>query len=520
MKSYTPLVAIAILSSAMPAVASAQALPSLASVRTAYATRKATVMPTGALKVRIDSVDAAITEATRLGRTGEIRRLILKGTTLLAGQPWTDTTDYARSLVLRTEAVVLDAAKPFVVRLEQIYPPSIQLAPGLVAKVSLRRVAAAVAAPAGRGAPIGRGAAQIAADVKDLGIHDGVSRDLSESPRRLDVDLRGVPDGRYELVVDVMSPTVSLGTVRLPLHVINGLDAMVTDLEAAAGKAPEVTRAEIRYPIDRMRMVNRGTLELRTFDPERDFAAARSVATAANAGKDPFAGRTGDFKRHYLLESANEIMPFRMYVPSGYSSGRAYPLIIALHGLGGTEDSFFAGYEGNFQRLAEARGYILAAPLGYRVDGGYGWGVGNPPADPIARRNSERSEEDVMQVLALVCKQYNVDPKRVYLMGHSMGAIGTWKIAPKFPELWAAIGAFAGSGAPATLERIQQIPNFVVHGDADATVNVRGSRTMVARMKELGMTVTYIEVPGGTHGGVVAPNAAAMYDFFDAHRKK
>jgi dipeptidyl aminopeptidase/acylaminoacyl peptidase len=72
---------------------------------------------------------------------------------------------------------------------------------------------------------------------------------------------------------------------------------------------------------------------------------------------------------------------------------------------------------------------------------------------------------------------------------------------------------------PATLERIKQTPEFVVHGDADATVNVQGSRAMVAKAKELGIEVTYIEVPGGSHGGVVAPNLAAMFDFFDAHRK-
>ena len=56
-----------------------------------------------------------------------------------------------------------------------------------------------------------------------------------------------------------------------------------------------------------------------------------------------------------------------------------------------------------------------------------------------------------------------------------------------------------------------------MHGDADATVNVQGSRTMVAKAREFGIDVKYIEVPGGTHGGVVAPNLAAMFEFFDAH---
>jgi predicted peptidase len=104
-------------------------------------------------------------------------------------------------------------------------------------------------------------------------------------------------------------------------------------------------------------------------------------------------------------------------------------------------------------------------------------------------------------------------------MGHSMGAIGTWKIAPKYPDLWASIGMFAGSGAADTLERIKHVAQFVVHGDADATVNVRGSRNMVAKAKELGIDVKYIEVPGGSHSGVVAPNLAGMFEFFNAHRK-
>ena len=78
----------------------------------------------------------------------------------------------------------------------------------------------------------------------------------------------------------------------------------------------------------------------------------------------------------------------------------AFPLIIALHGLGGTEDSFFDNYEKRLPPLAEQHGYIVAAPLGYRVDGSYGWGLGTPPADPNARRTQDFSEQDVMQVLA------------------------------------------------------------------------------------------------------------------------
>jgi len=264
--------------------------------------------------------------------------------------------------------------------------------------------------------------------------------------------------------------------------------------------------------------VNRGRLELRTFDPEKDFALANAVAEAAAARKDPFAGRTGDFKRHYLLAAANEILPYRLYVPSTYNGSKAFPLIVALHGLGGTDDSFFDGYEKRLPPLAEQHGYIIAAPLGYRVDGFYGSGVA-ASRDDATRRTREFSEQDVMQVLDRVRRSYKIDDNRIYLLGHSMGGIGTWAIAPKYPDIWAAIAPLSGLGSPDSLASIRNVPEIIVHGDNDPTVNVSGSRTMVAKLKELGVDYKYIEVPGGVHSDVVAPNLAAVIEFFDAHRK-
>jgi poly(3-hydroxybutyrate) depolymerase len=493
----------------VPALAGAQALTSLSSLRVRYNTQKATVQPQGELKTQIDEVDRQLAEATRLGLTGEVRRLLARGTTLLAGRPWTPEADYAASLVLRTDRLVVDPARPYLVRLEQIYSPSIQLTRPLSARASLRSPASAPNA-----------GGQSDRYVRDLGAFSGVGRDLRESPFILELNLAGVPDGTYQLAVDVSEDATALGSATLAISVKSGLDDLVARLEQGAAQAPASVRADILYPVDRMRQVNRGRLELRTFNPERDFAEAEAVLAAIRSGADPFRTRTGDFKRHYLLESANEIMPYRMYVPTGYTASRAWPLVIALHGLGGTEDSFFTAYGGAFPKLAEERGYLAAAPLGYRVDGSYGWGLGNPPADPVTRQVQERSEEDVMQVLARVRQQYNVDPSRIYLAGHSMGGIGTWRIAAKYPDIWAAAAPFAGSGAPATVERMRHIPQFVVHGDDDRTVNVQGSRAMVARMKDLGMTVQYIEVPGGSHGGVVEPNARGMFDFFDKQRKR
>jgi predicted peptidase len=223
-------------------------------------------------------------------------------------------------------------------------------------------------------------------------------------------------------------------------------------------------------------------------------------------------------ERHYVLTDANEIMPYRVYVPKGYSPAAPAPLVIALHGLGGTEDSFFDLYSKQPVALAERHGFLMAAPLGFRVDGFYGAMLGGP-TDPASRRRLALSEQDVMDVLRLMRAHYNVDASRIYLLGHSMGAIGTWHLGAKYPDVWAALAPFAGIGIPVSAERLKGIPQIVVHGDADPTVSVEGSRAMVAALKKAGAEVTYIEVPGGNHNDVVVPNLPAVFEFFKAKAK-
>ena len=87
---------VVLLSALVPAAAFPQALTSLASVRVGYNTRKNTVKPQGELKAQIDALDAQIAEATRLGRSGELRRLFGKGLALLNNRAWTDDVEYRR----------------------------------------------------------------------------------------------------------------------------------------------------------------------------------------------------------------------------------------------------------------------------------------------------------------------------------------------------------------------------------------------------------------------------------------
>ena len=137
--------------SIVPSLAGAQALTSLASVRVGYSSRKNTVKPQGELKAQIYALDAQIADATRLGKTGELRRLFAKGMALLSnGDPWTEAYEYSRSLVLRSPRVVVDSSKPYEVRLEQIYAPSLALQNTLTAHVALRKRITVAPAPGQR----------------------------------------------------------------------------------------------------------------------------------------------------------------------------------------------------------------------------------------------------------------------------------------------------------------------------------------------------------------------------------
>jgi poly(3-hydroxybutyrate) depolymerase len=480
-----------------------QALPNLNSLRVRYNTQKTTAKPDGELKAQIDAIDRELGEATKLGRTGELRRLYAKGMALLAKRPWTDADEFESSLVLRTNTVVVDSTQPASVRLEQIFQPAIALAQPLSAVATMRPQ---LAQPAG------------GAETIEVGRFDQVARDLRESPLAMDLNLAKVADGPHVLEVEVKEGERSLGRVSLRLSLQKGLDARLRQLETAAAAAPLEVRADLRYPADYIRKINRGIVEMGQFNVGAELTAAEAIAAAAKAGKNPFVGRTGGFERHYLFEAAGEIMPYRVYVPTTYNASKPYPLIVALHGLGANEDSLMDGYNRNLPTLAEERGYIVVAPLGYRVDGFYGFSLPTD-ATPGDRRRVELSEQDVLEVLKRARADYRIDDSRIYLMGHSMGAIGTWAIGGKHAHIWAALAPFSGLGNPATIEAMRQVPQIVVHGDADATVNVSGSRNMVAAMQKHGVDHVYIEVPGGNHIDVVAPNIKAMFDFFDKKRK-
>lgn len=226
-------------------------------------------------------------------------------------------------------------------------------------------------------------------------------------------------------------------------------------------------------------------------------------------------------KKTYEFKEAKKDMEYALYVPGAYDKEKKWPLIIALHGLGGNPQQFIKTR--GLTQEAEKRGYIVAAPMGYNERGWYGQNVrfGGKTDDPANLR--ELSEKDVMNVLGIVKKEYSIDPDRVYLMGHSMGGGGTLHLAIKFPEEWAALGPIAPAifaHRPTEAEKIKHIPVIMVQGAKDTLVKPEVVRPWADEMKKLEMKYDYIEVADGDHGNVVAPNVPKIYDFFDKHKRK
>lgn len=487
----------------------------MAAAQSRYNALKASVRPQGELQREIEAIDKAIAEAIRTGNLGEARRLIARGTARLSGEPWTDVLDYGNSVALRADRLFVDPSTPYTVRIEQIYSASLAVTLPLTAHVTLHR-------PPPPGAT---GLAARGARVKDFGTLAGVPANLRAAPARFDLKLGNIGDGRYLVEVEILHGGTPIALRGFLIDVRKGLDLRLAKLESGLARVKpdlvEVFGVDVRYPADFMRKVNEGLIEMGRFDAGREVAAAEDVLRSLLRGKDPFARRTGDFKRHYFFAGAGEIMPYHLYVPTRYDGRRPLPLIIALHGGGGDEDMFFTTTQQDalaaLPALAEQRGYLVAAPLGYRVDGRYGSGTSQ---DPAVQRKRALSEADVMNVLDLVRKQYRVDDDRVYILGHSMGGAGAWHLGGKFPERWAALACFAGSGRPEIEAQMKDVAQFVVHGDEDPTVSVNASRAMVAEMKRLGIEHRYIEVRGGDHNGIVQPHLEAAFDFFDEHRRR
>jgi hypothetical protein len=168
------------------------------------------------------------------------------------------------------------------------------------------------------------------------------------------------------------------------------------------------------------------------------------------------------------------------------------------------------------------------------IAGGSGGGMqaGGPAAmggrfgggDTSGKDTNALSEKDVMNVLDIVLKEYKIDEKRMYLMGHSMGGAGTLHLGTKYPDKWAALAAAAPAAftSPDVLKSLagKGVPVMIMRGDQDTLIGSTVTKPWVDKLKELNIFYEYKEIPGVEHGGIITACLPAFYEFFAKHSKK
>lgn len=197
---------------------------------------------------------------------------------------------------------------------------------------------------------------------------------------------------------------------------------------------------------------------------------------------------------------------YEVYVPADYATKSSWPAILFLHGAGERgDDGLFQTHVGLAPAIRQNPSRYPAIAIFPQVPRDSQW-VGAPADMAVA-------------ALQQTMREFHVDPKRVYLTGLSMGGHGTWYVAYRHPELFAAIVPICGwvrdfpqfkgsvpvvpgdSAAvlPGLVQRLGKVPIWIFHGELDQAVNVSGSREPAAALKAGSADVRYTEFLGMGH---------------------
>lgn len=195
---------------------------------------------------------------------------------------------------------------------------------------------------------------------------------------------------------------------------------------------------------------------------------------------------------------------YEVYVPPEWTKAKQWPVILFLHGAGergayppDSRESVIARFFITYQEKIPA---VVVFP---RCAAGKAWS--HPDMEALA-----------LKALEQTLKEFNGDRVRVYLTGLSMGGFGTWHLAAKYPAKFAAIAPVCGglraptwlpeinlSNSPdayqAYAKRVQRIPIWIFHGDADTVIPVEESRKMASALRALRADVRYSEYAGVQH---------------------
>lgn len=112
---------------------------------------------------------------------------------------------------------------------------------------------------------------------------------------------------------------------------------------------------------------------------------------------------------------------------------------------------------------------------------------------PLLPMGWEQVESDLLAMLTHVQSQFNGDKQRTYITGLSYGGFGTWFMASKHPDLFAAAVPVVGWGHPDLMEPIAKakLPVWVFAGGRDSAVDEKYFYAGINRLESLGGSVRF-----------------------------
>jgi len=212
---------------------------------------------------------------------------------------------------------------------------------------------------------------------------------------------------------------------------------------------------------------------------------------------------TGSMQRQMLTLDDGSGLRYAIAVPEGYDGSEEVPLILALHF--GWGEALPPNYSAVFlEILVEPAlrdlGAIIVAPL----CPGRSW-------------TEPRAEEGVLALLEHVRDEYRIDVDRVVVTGFSLGGMGTWYFASRYPELFSAAISMAGvpviasstesggrsvqrfveSGSFDWPARLVNLPIYVLHSRDDELIPIAPVEAAVAELEALGSNVEFMAIDAG-----------------------
>ena len=194
--------------------------------------------------------------------------------------------------------------------------------------------------------------------------------------------------------------------------------------------------------------------------------------------------------------------------PQKVEQDKSYPLVVFLHGAGERgEDNQAQLFHGSQQFLnpVNREKYPCYVVFPQCPSGKYGAYINRPnsliPQEMTIQEQPSAFVSQVHQLITKYLAEQRVDPRRVYVIGLSMGAMATYDMVIRYPELFAAAVPICGSVNPLRItEAVKHTKWSIYHGDADTTVPLDGSREAYRKLRAVGAEVKYTEFPGVAHG--------------------